>query len=88
MPAELSPIQRSAHAFRHLIDGKDKAESTKLKYKKALDNAPAAAVDPAGRSSIRAYAAALSHATISTTQRYLNLELNLDLTISDFVPLA
>jgi integrase len=29
----------------------------------------------------------LGHATVETTQRYLNLELDLEMTASDFIPL-
>ena len=31
--------------------------------------------------------AQLGHSSVATTQRYLNLELNLESTISDFIPL-
>ncbi len=30
----------------------------------------------------------LGHANVGTTQRYLNLDLDLEITVSDFVPLA
>jgi integrase len=30
----------------------------------------------------------LGHSSVATTQRYLNLELNLEITISDFIPLV
>lgn len=61
MNTELSQIQQPAHAFHRLIDGSDKADSTKVKYKKAIDNALAAEVDLTSRTSIREYAATLSH---------------------------
>lgn len=60
MDTAITPIQQSANVFHQIIDQTDKAESTKIKYKKAIDNALKANVNLTDRDSIREHAATLS----------------------------